>query len=161
MAHKVNRPCDDLIQLLLTIEEDAFYDRMRKEVMSNPQQACLKADGKERHEHGKNILDSSVQVIIATINTINLIIIQSLLQRISWHTNEVTSTSDEGITYTVYLCKMCQQQPMCVPQCTAADGCQYVCRHMIQCTCLDYIHGHICKHAHKVQNIICNCCSAY
>ena len=62
MAHKVNRRCDDLVQILLTIEEDTFYDRMRKEVMSDPQQASLKTDGKERHERGNNIPDSCVQV---------------------------------------------------------------------------------------------------
>ena len=62
MAHKVNHRCDDLVQILLTIEEDTFYDRMRKEVMLDPQQASWKTDGKERHKRGTNIPDSCVQV---------------------------------------------------------------------------------------------------
>ena len=62
MAHHVNRRCDDLIQILLTIEEDVFYDRMRKEVMMMPQDASLKVDGTERHERARNIPDICVKV---------------------------------------------------------------------------------------------------
>lgn len=62
MAHNVNRRCDDLIRILLTIEEDLFHDRMRKEVMTTPQQASIRVDGTERHERGRNISDSCVQV---------------------------------------------------------------------------------------------------
>ena len=32
MNHHVNRRLDDLLGILLTIEEDIFHDRMRKEV---------------------------------------------------------------------------------------------------------------------------------
>ena len=56
MTHKVNRRCDDLVQILLTIEEDTFYDRMRKEVMLDPQQASWKTDGKERHKRVQTFL---------------------------------------------------------------------------------------------------------
>lgn len=32
LNHRINRCVDDLVQILLTIEEDFFHDRMRKEV---------------------------------------------------------------------------------------------------------------------------------
>ena len=57
--------------------------------------------------------------------------------------------TDEG-TYTVRIVsKNCLQQPDCIPQCSEVQ-CKYLCRHMVQCTCFDYVHGHLCKHAHKV-----------
>ena len=34
--HGANQRCDDLIEVLLTIEEDMFFERMRKEVMLYP-----------------------------------------------------------------------------------------------------------------------------
>ena len=36
LNHHANRRCDDLIEVLLTIEEDMFHDRMRKEVILTP-----------------------------------------------------------------------------------------------------------------------------
>lgn len=62
LNHHVNRRCDDLIEVLLKIEEDTFYDRMRKEVMMRPQDASLKQEGCDRHYRGKDINDSAVIV---------------------------------------------------------------------------------------------------
>ena len=62
MNHHVNRRCDDLIQILLTIEEDVFFERMRKEVILSPQDASMKTEGKERHSRCRNITDSNVTV---------------------------------------------------------------------------------------------------
>ena len=46
----------------MTIEEDMFYDRKRKEVMSTPKDASLKLEGKERHIHGREIPQSNITV---------------------------------------------------------------------------------------------------
>ena len=62
LNHHVNRRCDDLIEVLLKIEEDSFYECMRKEVMLTPQDASLKQEGNERHYRGKEIDDSAVAV---------------------------------------------------------------------------------------------------
>ena len=62
MNHHVNRRCDDLIQILLTIEEDVFFDRKRKEVMLSPHEASVRAEGEERHTRCKRLSDSSVTV---------------------------------------------------------------------------------------------------
>ena len=62
LAHKVNRRIDDLIGTLLVIEEDLFFDRMRKEVMIGSNEASLKQEGNDRHTRGIEIPDSSVQV---------------------------------------------------------------------------------------------------
>lgn len=39
----------------------------------------------------------------------------------------------------------------CVPQCTE-PGCVYLCRHMVDCSCPDFLQGHLCKHAHKIKS---------
>ena len=44
------------------IEEDLFFDRMRKEVMIGSNEASLKQEGNDRHTRGMEIPDSSVQV---------------------------------------------------------------------------------------------------
>ena len=62
MNHHVNRRCDDLITILLTIEEDVYFNRMRKDVMLSPQDASVKAEGKERHIRCRNITNSNVTV---------------------------------------------------------------------------------------------------
>ena len=38
-----------------------------------------------------------------------------------------------------------QSAALCIPQCTEPE-CGYMCRHCVQCTCYDYIQGHLCKH---------------
>ena len=55
LNHQANRRCDDLIKVLLSIEEDMFFERMRKGVMLSPKDASLKAEGDQRHAHGKQI----------------------------------------------------------------------------------------------------------
>ena len=58
----MNRRCDDLIQVLMKIEEDYFYERMRKEVILKPEDASLKLEGHERHSRGEDIDEASVKV---------------------------------------------------------------------------------------------------
>ena len=55
----------------------------------------------------------------------------------------------------VVLSMVCPSQPNCMPHCEE-DGCHYLCRHMISCTCYDYQHGHLCKHSHKVYTLHLN-----
>ena len=62
LDHHVNRRCDDLIQELMKIEEDYFYERMRKEVILRPEDASLKQEGHERHSRGEDIDEASVKV---------------------------------------------------------------------------------------------------
>lgn len=62
----------------------------------------------------------------------------------------IGSAGEECTYYTVLILSAnCPQEPDCIPQCCELQ-CGYLCRHMVQCTCLDYVHGHLCKHAHKV-----------
>ena len=39
----------------MKIEEDNFYERMRKEVILKPEDASLKQEGHERHSRGEDI----------------------------------------------------------------------------------------------------------
>lgn len=60
-------------------------------------------------------------------------------------------SSDGVSTYVVTICGIqCSHKTSCIPQCTASE-CQYLCRHMISCTCWDYQEGHLCKHCHKIK----------
>ena len=58
-----NRRCDNLIQILLRIEEDMFFERKRKEIMSTASDASVKVDGEQRHTHGKEISDTNITSI--------------------------------------------------------------------------------------------------
>ena len=59
LNHKVNRRCDDLIEVLLSVEEDLFYDRKRKELLTTTGEASKKHEG-DRHTRGLSIDDSRV-----------------------------------------------------------------------------------------------------
>ena len=62
-------------------------------------------------------------------------------------------SSDRDKVYSVYiLSDSCSQKPNCIPQCHE-HTCSYLCRHMMKCTCIDYVQGHLCKHVHKVCQI--------
>ena len=71
---RANRRCDDLIQVLLKIEEDMFYDRKRKEILSTPMDASLKIEGKQRHACGRKIPESSITVCILIIKLLVIFI---------------------------------------------------------------------------------------
>lgn len=74
----VNRRCDDLIEVLMMIKHDLFYDRMRKEVMMSSQDASIKVGGEKRHGHREDIPDLSIKVCqIHCINTLHNIIFHS------------------------------------------------------------------------------------
>ena len=67
LNHCANRRCDDLIEVLLSFEEDMFHDRKRKEVLLSPTDATLKVEGTSRHISGKLIPDTSVRTQVSII----------------------------------------------------------------------------------------------
>ena len=47
--------------------------------------------------------------------------------------------------------------PLCEWKCTGVhvcmmEECEYLCYHMYQCQCYDFMNGHICKHIHRVHS---------
>ena len=44
LNHRTNWWCDNLIEVLFTIEEDMFFEQIRKEVILSPKDASLKAE---------------------------------------------------------------------------------------------------------------------
>ncbi|XP_065903839.1 uncharacterized protein [Dysidea avara] len=117
--HKVNRRCDDLIEVLLMMETDVFFERKRKELLSSTGDASKKQEG-DRHNRGISVDVSRV------------------------HSDDENSSqyhidsSDLTMQYKVYvLLTVCPSQPNCMPHCSE-EGCGYLCRHMIRCTCYDY-----------------------
>ena len=54
----------------MKIEEDCFYERMRKEVMLRPEDALVKQEGYERHSKGENIDESAVKVGLLLVSNI-------------------------------------------------------------------------------------------
>ena len=66
LNHKVNRRCDDLIEVLLSVEEDLFYDRKRKELLTTTGEASKRQEG-DRHTRGISIDDSRLHVHVCMI----------------------------------------------------------------------------------------------
>ena len=56
----------------MNIEEDYFYERMRKEVILRPEDASLKQEGHERHSRGKDINETSVKVSNISIKYVHI-----------------------------------------------------------------------------------------
>ncbi|XP_065897260.1 uncharacterized protein [Dysidea avara] len=135
LAHQVNKRIDDLVGTLLQIE-DLFFDRMRKEVMRDSSEASLKQEGTDRHTRGMEIPDESIQMVSEDIF-------------------KVVSTSGEK-EYTIHVyAEQCALGSKCVPHCIAPE-CSHLCRCIMECSCIDYKCGHICKHTHKVRALVVN-----
>ena len=59
-------------------------------------------------------------------------------------------SSEDSNLYILHLQETtCGLLKPCYPHC-AQKECGYICRHRITCSCLDYKHGHLCKHCHAV-----------
>ena len=64
------------------------------------------------------------------------------------------NSSDHKQVYTVQIKEAtCSTASCYIPRCTFPE-CGLLCRHRIECTCYDYTHGHLCKHAHKVNMLL-------
>lgn len=132
----------------MKIEEDYFYERMRKEVIMKPEDASIKQEGHERHSKGEDIDEASVKV--STCDRRYDMHIHIYTQIISNTHYQINSRTGQEI-YDVHItAQECSLKPKCIPQCTQSN-CEYLCRHLITCTCTDYVHGHLCKHSHKVR----------
>ena len=78
--------------------------------------------------------------------------------------NSYTLQSSNTVYQLTISSENCTDKPHCIPQCNDLE-CRYLCRHMVKCSCLDYLHGHLCKHTHKVNpynvheymHVYCNC----
>ena len=66
LNHNVNRRCDDLIAVLMSVEVDMFYERKRKEVFTSITEASMKVEG-NRHALGLKIMDLKVHVQVMII----------------------------------------------------------------------------------------------
>ena len=65
LNHKVNRRCDDLIEILLSVEKDVFFERKRKEIVVSISDASKKQEG-DRHARGLDIDDSRINKPVST-----------------------------------------------------------------------------------------------
>ena len=65
MNHKVNRRCDDLIEVLLSVEKDLFFERKRKESMVSVSDASKKQEV-DRHTRGLGIDNSRINNPVST-----------------------------------------------------------------------------------------------
>lgn len=54
----------------MKIEEDCFYECMRKEVMLRPEDASIKQEGYERHSKGENIEELAVKVGLLLVSSV-------------------------------------------------------------------------------------------
>ena len=68
LNNKVNI-CDDFIKVLLSVEEDLFYDRKRKELLTTTGEASKKHEG-DRHTRGLSIDDSRVHANVSMTSSV-------------------------------------------------------------------------------------------
>lgn len=117
--------------------------------MKSPNDASRKMDG-ERCTKSLSIPDENLEVCYSYLFAWQ---IANFLQNKGDGVYDVLSCTDVGKHYRVIVTKnMCVEQPSCIPQCNSVR-CQYLCRHMISCSCWDYTAGHLCKHCHKVWSV--------
>ena len=62
LNNKVNRRCDDLIETLLSVEVDMFYERKRKELLASTTEASRKQEG-DQHSKAKDIVSARSGVL--------------------------------------------------------------------------------------------------
>ena len=140
LYHNVNRRCDNLVEVLLLLEMDMFYDRKHMELFSSTTEVSYKLDG-DRHSREQ---ESNVHYMVLTITT-------------TIHIHDCTYTCaytqgkglEHGYSYTVksvssehqytghVLASQCSHGEECIPHCIQGK-CSYLCRHMISCTCHDF-----------------------
>ena len=73
LNHHVNRRCDDLIEMLLTVEADMFYESKRKELLTTTSDASKKQEG-DRHARGLSIDESRVHTDVCVADIDNIIL---------------------------------------------------------------------------------------
>ena len=84
LNHKVNRRCDDLIEVLLSVEEDLFYDRKRKELLTTTGKASKKHEG-DRHTRGLSIDDSRVHANVSmSLSVYSMMCANKCTNKCSW-----------------------------------------------------------------------------
>ena len=82
LNHKVNRRCDDLIETLLSVEVDMFYERKRKELLTSTTEASRKQEG-DRHSKAKDIDSARIhsQVFYVHYLELNMVFIHAYNDR--------------------------------------------------------------------------------
>ena len=66
LNHNINRRCDDLIEVLLTVEMDMFYERRRMEIFNSTTEISSKMEG-DQHYKGQAIADAKVHCMVIHI----------------------------------------------------------------------------------------------
>ena len=124
MERKPNKRIDDLLDLLLKIEEDAYMRRQRMLLYDNTDNTASQS----RHERGIKIKDDD----ITKANNEN-----------KWTVKSQHTTSVYEVKQNVKECF----SDMCFIRCVELS-CMGLCQHLYTCTCDDQ--AAICKHIHKV-----------
>lgn len=142
---------DYLLNVLLQIEEDIFFDRQRKLLLWKRNSRERKEGN--RHESGLKIPLNDITVSMAMkyftiLSQMKLITHNYNPQRIddmTWKVKSQTGSSPDHylVVNTTLIC----QYRTCTVKCTQCNG---LCRHTHTCQCYDYKNGHICKHIHAV-----------
>ena len=81
LNHKVNRRCDDLIEVLLSVEKDMFFERKRKETVTSISDASKKQEG-DRHNRGLDIDNSRISNPVSIDNLYFIMMLVLFLREI-------------------------------------------------------------------------------
>ncbi|KAK3920487.1 Zinc finger and BTB domain-containing protein 11 [Frankliniella fusca] len=130
MKRRPNKRLDDLVDLLLTIEED-YYTRYTNAILLNSMSDKDYSDLSKRHLKGMEINDSDVTQISQRCWTVR--------------SQDKNSTEE----YIVVRCADQCLSDSCIFNCCYCDT---LCSHLFTCSCPDIFP--LCKHLHKLFSII-------
>lgn len=122
---KRNRRIDVLLETLLHIENNLFFKHFTKKTYNLPSNEDVKVT--DRHENSLSIDDSAVSQV---------------------NENTFIIASNNNI-YTVTIHHQTCPETHCFIKCKKIP-CVNLCRHLLTCSCPDFVQGNLCKHTHKV-----------
>ncbi|XP_065662089.1 uncharacterized protein LOC136084856 [Hydra vulgaris] len=129
MERRPNKRLDDLINLLLTIEEDSYWRHKRDTIYLGT--ISLPKKYKKRHEKGMLISDKCIVKCSLTQYTI-----KSQSKDVTYNNDILTDTCKESL---------------CLESCLN-PACNGLCQHLYRCNCNDIVI--LCKHVHKLRSFL-------
>ncbi|XP_065647824.1 uncharacterized protein LOC136077117 [Hydra vulgaris] len=128
MERRPNKRLDDLINLLLTIEEDSYWHHKRDTIYHGT--ISLPKKYKKRHEKGMLISDKCI---------------------IKCSLTQYTVKSQSNVTYNVDILTDTCKESLCLESCLN-PACNGLCQHLYRCNCNDIVI--LCKHVHKLRSFL-------
>ena len=147
---KVNRRIDVLLDLLLKVEHDSFFQYELKHRLLQPNKVAFRVE--DAHKRGMSISPKKVNVRKYKVHMLYIIIINLYYRKSLIHSGIYRVNLET--TLQVILLPKCQDAT-CQEKCAT---CNNLCQHLYKCDplCYDNANGHVCKHLHRIHSLLCD-----